>query len=60
MRQSNVLWKLRANEPVLMTSAAFTASAGLCELLGTLGFDCVWIDMDQRPIHADFFHKEWG
>lgn len=61
MRNSHVLRKLRAGSPVLMTSAAFTASPGLCELLGKLGFDCVWIDMEHRPLtEREVFHMIQG
>ena len=61
MRKSNVLQKLRAGQPVLMTNAAFTGSAGLCEILGNLGFDCIWIDMEHRPLNPkDVFHMIQG
>jgi 2-keto-3-deoxy-L-rhamnonate aldolase RhmA len=50
MRQSKVLERLRKNEFALVTSAAFACHSGVTELIGLLGFDCIWIDMEHRPI----------
>jgi 4-hydroxy-2-oxoheptanedioate aldolase len=50
MRESRVLKKLRSNGVALATSVGFTNSSKVTELVGLLGFDCIWIDMEHRPL----------
>ena len=50
MRQSRVLKKLRDNKPVLVGSPTPYPSAKICELIGKVGYDCIWIDHE----HQDF------
>ncbi|MBU0477200.1 hypothetical protein KKC91_01330 [bacterium] len=50
MRQSRVLKKLRQNKPVLVGSPTPYPSAKICELIGKVGYDCIWIDHE----HQDF------
>jgi len=42
MHKSKVLAKLRKGEPVLCTKTNFS-DPSIIELIGTLGFDCIWI-----------------
>jgi len=48
MRRSRVLEKLRSNDWVLITSTSFTSSPCVTELAGSVGFDCLWVDMEHR------------
>ena len=48
MRQSRVLKKLRDNKPVLVGSPTPYPSAKICELIGKVGYDCIWIDHEHQ------------
>ena len=50
MRESRVLKKIRSKGVALATSVGFTNSSKVTELVGLLGFDCIWIDMEHRPL----------
>ncbi|MBI4908911.1 MAG: aldolase [Acidobacteria bacterium] len=51
---NRVLKKLRNNEVVLSVSLTPICSGKIAELLGLLGFDCLWIDME----HQDFSYDQ--
>jgi 4-hydroxy-2-oxoheptanedioate aldolase len=53
MRRSRVLEKLRSGQPVLVGSPTPYPSARLIELIGLVGFDCVWIDHEHQDISDD-------
>ncbi|MCD6521141.1 MAG: hypothetical protein J7M05_14590 [Anaerolineae bacterium] len=57
MRPSRVLRKLRNDEPVLVGSPTPYPSAKICELLGKVGYDCVWIDHEHQDLtDHDIWH----
>lgn len=61
MRRSKVLEKLKSNKPVIVVGASFTSSSRITEIAGTIGFDCLWIDMEHRPIdYQDVFQLIQG
>lgn len=51
---NRVLKKLRNGEVVLSVSLTPICSGKIAELLGLLGFDCLWIDME----HQDFSYDQ--
>lgn len=53
MRRSKVLDKLRAGEVIIMPQVGRFVSAELVELVGMIGFDCVWIDMEHKAFELD-------
>lgn len=54
MRSSKVLQKVQQGEVVLCVNPSFTYSWRLTEMIGRMGIDCVWIDME----HRDFGYQE--
>jgi len=54
MRRSKVLEKVRQGIPILCTNTSWTNSWRAVEMVGRLGFDCVWIDME----HRDFTYAD--
>lgn len=54
MRSSNLLRKIKQGEIVLCSNPSFTYSWRVTEMIGRLGYDCVWIDME----HRDFGYQE--
>lgn len=53
MRRSKVLEKLRAGEPVLVSSPTPYHSAKLVEMMGIIGMDCVWLDQEHQDLSED-------
>ncbi|HPA46446.1 MAG TPA: aldolase/citrate lyase family protein [bacterium] len=53
-RKNRVLEKLRNGEVVLCTNSTPVCSPKIAELIGLIGFDCLWIDME----HQDFSYDE--
>jgi len=53
MRKSCVLEKLRNDQWVVVPQVGQIASFKVVEMLGMIGFDCVWIDME----HKDFGYE---
>src|ERR1700728_733179 len=49
MRESRVKKRWAQGKPVLATVAHFTDPAS-AELIGLMGFDCVWIDLEHQPV----------
>ena len=54
MRRSRILEKLRNGKVALVTNPSFTYSWRVVEMVGYLGFDDDWIDME----HRDFTYKD--
>ena len=54
MRRSKVLEKIRQGIPVICTNTSWTNSWRAPEMVGRLGIDCVWIDME----HRDFTYAD--
>ena len=52
MRKSKTLEKLRNGEYVLSTAIA-VGGARAAELAGEIGFDCLWIDTEHKPINEE-------
>ena len=50
MRKSRVVQKLEKEQPVLCTCVNAAMSPLIVELVGRIGFDTVWLDMEHRPI----------
>jgi len=50
VRASQVLAKLRAGQPALLSSITLGPSALAVEIAGRAGLDGVWIDMEHRPM----------
>lgn len=51
MRNSSVLKKLRADKAALVTNVGASNAPFVCEMIGRIGgFDCIWIDMEHRPL----------
>jgi 2-keto-3-deoxy-L-rhamnonate aldolase RhmA len=48
MRKNRVLEKLRADEVVSVTNVGAVPMPWLVELVGNIGFDCIWFDMEHR------------
>jgi len=48
VKPSKVLAKLRQGKPALITSVTPVASPKFCELVGLLGIDGVWLDMEHQ------------
>lgn len=48
MRKSRVLRKLRAGEHVLTAAIGRVAEPWLAEVVGTIGFDVIWFDLEHR------------
>jgi 4-hydroxy-2-oxoheptanedioate aldolase len=53
MRNSITLERLRAGKPVMMSQVAKFATAELADLMGLLGFHCLWIDMEHKAFEMD-------
>lgn len=53
MTKSRVLKKLRADEVVLTPCVGRVKEPWLTELIGRLGFDALWLDMEHRPFGYD-------
>ncbi len=53
-RKNRVLEKLRKGEVVLSCSLTPVCSSKLAELIGIVGFDCLWIDME----HQDYSYED--
>ena len=51
--RNRVLQKFAADEVVLVASVTPVASPKVAELLGMVGFDCVWIDMEHQDYSYD-------
>ena len=49
MRQSRVKKRWAQGKPVLGTVAHFSDPAS-AELIGLMGFDCLWIDLEHQPL----------
>ena len=49
MRESRVKKRWAQGKPVLATIAHFSDPAS-AELIGLLGFDCLWIDLEHQPL----------
>lgn len=49
MRESRVKKRWSQGKPVLATVAHFTDPAS-AELIGLMGFDCLWIDLEHQPV----------
>ena len=49
MRESRVKKRWAQGKPVLGTVAHFTDPAS-AELIGLMGFDCLWIDLEHQPL----------
>lgn len=49
MRESRVRKRWAQGKPVLATVAHFTDPAS-AELIGLMGFDCLWIDLEHQPL----------
>jgi len=49
MRESRVKKRWAQGKPVLATVAHFTDPAS-SELIGLMGFDCLWIDLEHQPL----------
>lgn len=62
MRMSKILKKLRNNEWVLITTTAIlSASSKITELVGSMGFDGLWLDMEHTCYNYDqMFHLIQG
>jgi len=54
LHKNRVLQKLRNKEVVLSVSLTPICSGKVAELIGMLGFDCLWIDME----HQDFSYDQ--
>ena len=52
MRASRVREKLKADKPVLVTKANITDPI-LADMIGLLGFDCLWVCQEHVPIDGD-------
>src|SRR5690242_11231047 len=52
MRSSRVRRRWAEGKPVLATVAHFRDPQS-AELIGLLGFDCLWIDLEHQPIGTD-------
>jgi len=57
MRRSKILAKLRANESVIMPQVGRFITPEMVELVGMLGFDCIWIDMEHKSFELDLLSK---
>ncbi len=53
MRQSRVLKKLRAGEFVITANVNRVAEPWLAEVIGRIGFDVIWFDMEHRAFGYD-------
>jgi 4-hydroxy-2-oxoheptanedioate aldolase len=53
MKNSKVLKRLRANEVVKLTTISQFAEPWITELVGTLGYDAVWFDIEHRRFSYD-------
>lgn len=61
MRESKVLKKLRNDDWVLVTNCSFCPTFQMAEMVGAIGFDCIWIDMEHRPFdYKDSFQLIQG
>ena len=49
MRESRVRKRWAQGKPVLATVAHF-ADPSSAELIGLMGFDCLWIDLEHQPL----------
>ena len=49
MRPSRVIKRWAEGQPVLATAAHFTDPQS-AELIGLMGIDCLWIDLEHQPI----------
>ncbi len=49
MKRNQVLEKLRRDEIVSVVNIGAFPCASLVEVVGRIGFDCVWFDMEHRP-----------
>ena len=52
MRESKVLRKLKNNEYILCTQIG-SAFAPFAAMAGQVGFDCVWLDMEHKPVSEE-------
>jgi 4-hydroxy-2-oxoheptanedioate aldolase len=53
MIKSRVLQKLRAGDSVRVAGISRVADPWLTEVVGKLGFDVIWLDMEHRPFDYD-------
>ncbi len=60
MRKSKTLAKIRNGEWALSTAVAVGGSR-VAELAGYVGFDCLWLDMEHKPVsQTEIFHMIMG
>lgn len=60
MRKSKTLKKIRNGEWALATAVAVGGSR-VAELAGYVGFDCLWLDMEHKPVSQnEIFHMIMG
>lgn len=57
MRNSKVLARLRADNPVLMTNISMGVNPMGVEMAGLLGYHAVWLDMEHRPFTWEDMEK---
>lgn len=53
MKASRVLRKLRAGELVITAGVNRVAEPWLAEVIGRIGYDVIWFDMEHRPFNYD-------
>jgi len=49
-RKNRVIEKLKKNEPVLVGSPTPFSSPKLTEMMGKVGYDCIWIDWEHQDL----------